>query len=467
MGKDLRSFLKQIDEAGHLSVVKSEVDPRTEMGTLFDQAKRPLLLDKVKGHPGWRVCGELLTQRKVQAETLGVGPNEVIKELVRRHSAGLRKCVDVTDGPVKEKKFIGAQADLTKIPVIYHSEKDGGAVIGAGMCVTKERGSGVTNVAFLRLEVKDSKRTGVMFVPRQSWRQYEQYEAANEKMPMAVVIGHHPLLDVASTWSIPYGQDEFELAGALMQEPVELVRCETIDLKVPARAEIVIEGHVLPGVREPEGPFGEYQCYYLTGTGKNPVFEVSAITMRSDPIYRHIQSTNYVEHQALMALPMETHLMQRLSDVEGYVDIKDVCIPPYGGIFLVIVQLTPHYEGQVKNVLLGAMSSSYLHPKVIIAVDEDVDITDPSDVLWAVATRFNPATDLVVVEGTRNHPMDPSLPVISPPGTRWQRVGSKIGIDATRPSTFRLEERNKMERTKPMGEGKIFLKDLDAIIKNF
>lgn len=455
MPHDLRSFLAEIDELGYLDKVNSPVDPVTEIGSLFDQSRKPLLFTDLKGFPGWTACGEL------QAAALGVTPQEVIRELAQRFQRGPLAGKRVATGPVKERVYTGGDVDLTKLPIMNHSEKDGGPTIGAGMCVTKDPDTGAQNVATLRLELKDARRTGVLFVPRHSYKHFAEYERRNEKMPMAVVIGHHPLLDVTATWSVPYGMDEFEVAGALLGEPLDMVDCETIDLQAPARSEIVLEGHVLPNVRQAEGPFGEFQCYYLTGTGDNPIFEVSAVTMRDGAIYRHIQSTNYVEHQALISLPMEAHLFQRLSEVEGFIDLKDVYIPPYGGNFLTIIQLTPHFDGQVKDVLLGAMSSSYLHPKVIVAVDEDVDITKSEEVFWAISTRYNPAADTVLVEGTRNHPMDPSLPLISPPGQRWQRVGGKIGIDATRPPTSRAAERDAMQKTRPMGWDKLRLGDLD------
>lgn len=460
--KDLRTFLKALEAHDLLRVVRSPVDPATEMGTLFDQSDRPILFENIRGYEGWRVCGELMTKRGAQALALGCEPKEVVKELVRRYQKGLVPFKVVSDGPCKEVILKGEDVDLGRLPVIQHSEKDGGRTIGAGMNYTRDRETGIGNLACLRMEVQDRNHTGLLLVPRHTYRHFEQYEGAGEDMPMAVAIGHFPLVDVAVNWSIPYGMDEFELAGALMEAPLPMVRCETLDLVVPAQAEIVIEGKVLAGVRRPEGPFGEFQCCYSGGRGDNPVFEATAITLRHDAIYRHCQATNFVEHQSLCGLPMEAHLYQRLREVEGFSEVHDVLSAPYGACFVIVIQVTPHYEGQVKNLLLAALSSSYLHPKVVIAVDEDVDIHRPEEVLWAVGTRCNPATDILLIEGTRNHPLDTSLPLISPPGARWQRVGGKIGIDACRPSTFRRKEREDLERTVPQGTGQIFLKDLDV-----
>ncbi len=460
--KDLRTFLDELEANDLLRVVHSPVNPAAEMGTLFDQTDRPILFENIRGFEDWRVCGELLTKRTTQALALGCEPKDVLPELVRRYRKGLVPFEIVDDGPCKEVILTGDDVDLNRLPVVKHSRKDGNITIGSGMNYTRDLETGIGNLAMLRMEVQDRNHTGMLLVPRHTYRHFEQYEAAGEDMPMAVPIGHHPLLDVATNWTVPYGVDEFELAGALLESPIPMVRCETVDLVAPARAEIVIEGKLLAGVRKAEGPFGEFQCSYASGTGDNPVFEVSAITLRRNPIYRHCQSTNFVEHQSLNGLPMEAHLYERLREVEGFSDVHDVHCAPYGGQFVILIRMTPHYEGQVVNVLMGALSSAYLHPKVAIAVDEDVDIHKAEEVLWAIGTRFNPDTDVHLIRGTRNHPMDVALPQVAPPGARWQRVGGKLGIDACRPSTFRLEERELLERTEPQGEGEIFLKDLEV-----
>lgn len=290
---------------------------------------------------------------------------------------------------------------------------------------------------------------------------YQKYEARNEPMPMAAVIGHHPILDLATNSSVPYGIDEFQVAGALLQEPLEMVRCETVDLMVPAHAEIVIEGMIPPGVREDEGPFGEFQCYYLTRTRKCPVFDVKAITMRRDALYRHIQATpSTVEHQALVAVPMEAHLWQRIKDVDGFIDLKDVHVPPWGACFVVLVKFTPRLEEQAKSVLMAALSSSYPHPKIAIALDDDIDLTDPRDVFWAIATRVDPAHDLLQIPHARIHSLDPSGKLVTAPGAGHQRVGGKLGIDATKPPTCRPKDRYEWERVLPMGHGRISLQQV-------
>jgi 2,5-furandicarboxylate decarboxylase 1 len=460
MTQDLRTYLDELRRRGELITILKEVDPLTQMGFLLWQSEKALLLVNVRGYPNWTVLGQAVRTRRQLAAALGTEPQDTLVEAFKRIEAGSVKCRAVSDGPVKERILLGEEVDMRRIPVPYSSEGDTAPFITGGLCIVRDPETGIQNMAFHRLQVKGRRRTGVLMVPRHTWMIYEKYEALGEPMPMAVVIGHHPAYEIAGAYSGPFGLDELEVAGALLQEPPEVVRCETLDLEVPARAEMVLEGEVPPGVREEEGPFGEFHGYLLSGKGLNPVFEVRAITMRRDAIYRHLQAGRPpTEHQTLVGFPMEIAIYKHVKDVDGYIDLKDVHVPPSGGCFTVILQLTPQYEGQARNALMATLSSSYLHPKIAIAVDEDVDIHDPGDVQWAVSTRVNPSKDIFIVDGTRNHPMDPSLPQISPPGTRWQRVGSKMGIDATKPPTSQPEERAAFERVRPMGWTKYRIED--------
>ena len=460
MTQDLRSYINILQQQGELVTITRQADPLTQLGVLLWQSDQAILFTNVKGYPNWRIIGQIAKTRKQIATALNTTPERAVVEAAERIQSGPVKCRLVQDGPVKEKKFYGDDVDLNKIPVAFSSEGDVAPFITGGLCIVKDPETGIRNVAIHRLQVKSRNHTGVLMVPRHTWMIYEKYQLLKKPMPMAVVIGHHPTYEIAAAYCGPFGLDELEVAGALLREPADLVRCETIDVEVPARAEIILEGEVLPEVREEEGPFGEFQGYLLTGKGMNPIFRIRAITMRDDAIYRHMQSGRPpTEHQTLVGFPMEIAIYQHVKDVEGFIELKDVHVPPSGGCFTVILQLIPNYEGQAKNALMAALSSPYLHPKIAVAVDDDVDIYDPSDILWAVSTRCNPSKDIFIIDGTRNHPMDPSLPVISQPGGRWQRVGSKMGIDATKPSTSFSEERKKMDRILPIGWKRYDLKD--------
>ena len=283
-----------------------------------------------------------------------------------------------------------------------------------------------------RLQIKGPNKSGILLYPRHSWKNYVKYQARNEPMPVAIFIGHYPLYYAAAATTAAYGLDEFEIAGGYLGEAVRLVKCETVDLEVPADAEIVLEGHIPPHYREDEGPFSEFQDYYVTGTGKNPIVEYQYMTRRHDAIFKNLQNGSEMEGCVFHKVPMSAAIYRRLKDVGGGADLHNVMALP--GIFGLVVQMTARTYGDAKNVLMAALSSPYQHPKIVMAVDSDVDIFNPAELLWALSTRVNPQTDVVIIPGTHNHAMDASLPELGAPGTPlWQRFGSKMLIDATIP----------------------------------
>jgi 2,5-furandicarboxylate decarboxylase 1 len=364
----------------------------------------------------------------------------------------------VSSGPVKEVIQTGDQVNLLEIPAHVAGAKDAGPFIASGLGVTRDPDTGCRNVSFHRLQVKGRNRTGALFVPRHTFRNFQKYESKGLPTPIAFVIGHHPLYYMAAATTGPYGMDEFEVAGGLLGEPVPLVKCETVDLEVPADAEIVIEGHVLPGVREHEGPFSEFQDYYVAGSGDNPVIEYTAITRRHDAIYKAIQNGSEVEGCVYHKVPMAATLFRRLQTVGGFVDLKNVRVIP--GVLGVVVQMTPRFYGEARQVLMAALSGEYLHQKMAIAVDDDVNIYNDWEVLWSLSTRVDPERDITVIPGLRGHPMDPTGVEIGRAGEPgWQRLGSKVLIDATRPPISDSASRDVYERIKPPGYGDVHLAD--------
>jgi 2,5-furandicarboxylate decarboxylase 1 len=457
MGRDLRTYLDDVKDV-RLDVRK-QVDTLANVGTLCDQSEWPIVFHDLKGFPGWRLVDRLVSRRELQARILRTEPARVapvLAEAVRRIGTG--EVTIVPTGPVKEVVKLGKDADITALPHPKHSDADVATYIGAGICMTRDPDSRIRNSAILRHQVKGPRKTGFLAVPRHTWRHFQKYEKAGRPTPMAVVIGAHPAYELAACHTGKLDEDELELAAVLLGEPVELVRCETIDMEVPATAEIVIEGHILPGVREDEGPFGEVTTY-MAGQGKNPVFEVTAVTMRRDAIYRHIQATRFTDHQVLGALPIEAGLFNRVKDVCGGVELHDIHCPAWSSRFMVVIKMTPHFDGEAKGAMMAALSSPYIHPKIAVAVDEDVDIHDAKDVMWAISTRVNPAEDITVIPGMRTNTLDLSCPELSPPGTSaWQRVGGKMMIDATKPATWR-PERAAFRRVQPQGTGSARLAD--------
>src|SRR5438128_11338765 len=208
---------------------------------------------------------------------------------------------------------------------------------------------------------------GFWMAARHNWAHLMKYQERNEVGPMAFAIGLHPGYEILANFSGRHdGYDDVERGAGVIGGPLQVVKCETIALEVPAQAEVVIEGIVRPGVREPEGPFGEFTGYSKGAEGPAPVFEVTAVTRRRDPIFRHMQATVFTDHQPLVSVPMEASLYRRLREIHGRTEIHDVYIPPWVTMLTVCVQMTPRWAGQARDALLGLLWSPSVHRKTAI-----------------------------------------------------------------------------------------------------
>lgn len=465
---NLRQFLDALGD--QLQVIKDEVDPITQVGILSSESRHPYLLENLKGFPDWRLTDVLVSSREMQALAFGTEPERVVPDLANRiFNREPRKRVLLDDAPCKEVKLIGEDADVRALPIPIHSEGDGGRYLGSGMTLTKDPDTGVANVAIIRTHIRDDepRRVGFWMAARHNWAHYMKHEARGDKMPMAFVIGLHPAYEILANFSGDHtGIDEFELAASVLGEDLPVVRCETVDLEVPAAAEIVIEGLVPPGLREPEGPFGEFTGFQGGKVGTAPVMEITAITHRRDPIFRHMQATRFTDHQPLVALPMEAALYRRVSEVQGGMAIHDVHVPAWASLFVAIIQMTPRWDGQAQAAGLAALSSVNLHPKVVIVVDEDVDIYNAEDVIWALSTRMDPQRHVHVIPNERIHPLDQSVPPFGTDVT-VMRFGGKVVLDATKPPTSRATARAEFTRVTPQGEGDSTLDAVLAQIREF
>ncbi len=458
MGQDMRSWIDTLEQHGQLLHIEKAVDPRTQMGSLLYQARnRALMFHQLTGCLGWRSIGNAPANLDHVGIAFGMPKSQVVPAYAEIMSQRV-PWKPVASGPVKEVVMSEEDIDLTKWPVHQAGTKDGGRVIGSGLVFTKDPETGRQNVSFHRLQIQGPRQTGILMVPRHTRTIYSKYEAINQPMPVSIMIGHHPFYYMAAATTAPFGLDEMEIAGALLGEPVSMVQSELSDIYVPADAEIIIEGHVPPHERFPEGPFSEFQDYYVAGTGKNPRVVVERVTTRFRPIFKNLQNGSEMEGCLFHKVPLGAVIFNHIRNVAGYVDLKNVLILP--GIFGVVIQMVPRFAGEAKSVGLAALSSPVLHPKVVIVVDPDVNIFDYWEILWAINTRTSPAIDLTVVDGVRVHPMDPTGTELLPPGSPgWQRIGSKVVIDATKPATSFPERRAEFERIQPVGHDVVRLED--------
>jgi UbiD family decarboxylase len=289
------------------------------------------------------------------------------------------------------------------------------------------------------------------------------HRAAGTRMPQAVAIGVHPAWELAACYSHPHDHWwELELFEAITGRPGVVTRCKTVDLLVPADASIVIEGYVSPTRTAQDGPSPGPTMLFTPYSSQQPVFEVTAITMRSDPVYRNHQMTPFTDHQEMPRIFHEAILFERLRAMG--IKVRDVHFPQGGGSLSVIIQVEPHIDGQVTDALLAVLGSPWPNTKMAIAVDPDIDIYDYRDVHYALATRVDPSRHVITIGNARGFIFDPSAQPVEgafphTAETRFPSVVGKWGIDATKPVPYRAADRKNYERAWPISWGRVKLED--------
>ncbi len=465
MSSDLRTFLEDAHTAGRLYRVTREVDPLKNLAALCDEADRPIVFENVAGYRGWKVVANLANNRDTEAIAFRVARDEVVRAVARALDRGPAEHKVVKTGPVKEVIWQGEDADVKRLPVVVNSELDGGPYISGGIGVVVDPDTKLHNTTFPRFQVADGRKCPLFIYSPHVRQIMGKYAKLGKPMPMAIVIGHHPAWEVAAASSMHHPRwGELDLVGSLLGEETELVRCETIDVDVPASAEIVIEGEVLLGVVQDEGPFGNYVGTYASGpmaragVQKAPVFQVRCITMRKNPIYRHLQAVVWTDHQRLVNLSIEAHLWTAL--VESGLEVHDVYCPPWGGCSLTVIQMTPRAPGDARDALLKAMlwentTLSFIS-HLAIAVNRDVNIYDARDLIWAMTVRANWGKDVTIIPGMRSSPLMPASERI--PGNLFRLAGKGM-VDATHLPPKDDSEWWDLYRVWPQGKDKVALKD--------
>lgn len=415
----LRDWLEHLGARDRLAVARPGAALRFEVARLAKRldGSRATLFPSPDQHPVPVISG-LISDRGWMAEALGVPPGGVIARF-QEAAANPLPWREIAQAPAQE--VVRRDVDLARVlPIPTHNEHDSGPYITAGLVITRNPRTGIQNVAILRLQLIPPNRLGVLILPRHTMSFYEMAVEAGRDLDVAIVIGVDPLTLLSSQAILPLDADELEVAGALHRAPLEVAKCTTSEIRVPAHAEFVLEGRILQHERELEGPFGEFPQYYGE-RAKRHVIEIEAVTHRSNPIFHTIVGGG-LEHLLLGAIPREATLLAHLQ--RSFPSVTDVHLAR-GGVcrYHLYVQMRKRQEGEAKNVILGAFGGHY-DVKHVVVVDEDVDIHDPAEVEWAVATRFQADRDLVVIGHAQGSKLDPS--------TR-DGVGAKMGLDATVP----------------------------------
>ena len=453
-GQDLQSFIQYLEENHPDEVLRvtREVDPIFEVTAILwrleNERRFPLVIfENVKG-------SDLPVVTNVHASfprlAMAIGlpidatPRDFVLEYMRREAEPIPpRLVDGMTAPCKEVILTGDQVDLTKLPTLKYHELDSGQVdpgfeayqgryITLGYDTMKDPDTGVPNVGIYRLQIKSKNKMGIQ-ISETAHGHYIMQKNLKRGKPteMAVFTGIHPAVELGCLSFTSIDVDEFAIAGAMVGEPLEMVKCETIDVEVPAWAELVLECEIHPTEREPEAPFGEYPGTYGPERN-NPVVYCKAITMRKNCHY-HSSFVGHRDNLNLSGVTRNSQIYQTCRIASGAV--KAVYVPPSGrSRYICYVQMEKLIEGDPKNAAMAAFTADPFL-KYVVVVDDDVDITNDSEVLHAIATRVRWDYDAFQVTYSRGSPLDPAS--YDPAG--GSHLVTKVGIDATRKANYPVE----------------------------
>jgi 2,5-furandicarboxylate decarboxylase 1 len=432
----LRGFLNMSEKEGDVLHVKEEVSPRFEISYVlksFNNEGPILLFEKIKGSDR-KVVTNICGTRKRIYKALDIGQDGLYEKLIRAwHSPKKAKVFE--DGASKRIEIV----DLSSIPILTHFEKDAAPYITSAIVHAKSTDGKIENVSVHRLQVLNRNHLVIRLVPRHLFKLWRMAREEGQDLDVAISIGVHPAVLLAASSPVPFGICEFDVANALMDGGLRLVKCENVDACAPADAEIVLEGKISTAKEAVEGPFVD-----ITGTydvrRKQPIVTIVGVMQREDYVYHGLLPSG-PEHRLLMGVPHEVLIWEAVSKVVPKVHAVTLSVGGCGWLHAVI-SVEKQLDGDGKNVLLAAFAA---HPslKHAVVVDSDVDAFDISGVEWAIATRFQASEDLIVVKNVRGSTLDSSAD---------QETGltTKVGVDATRPFS---KPKEKFERAKiPVGK---------------
>jgi 2,5-furandicarboxylate decarboxylase 1 len=435
MPKDLRTFLAEVVEQrpGEIKMIEDEVEPRFGVTAVAARLERqgqfPALYFQHVGDTEVPVLVNLTATYDRLALALGTDVQNMVAAYGERQANPIPPSI-VDTGPVKEVVWTGPEADLTRLPIPTHNALDGGPYLTGASLVAMDPHTGALNVGLYRHQIFSHDRLGVWFMgSHHGGYIHKAYEELNQPMPVAIAIGHHPAVVMGSVSRIPGVGGEYEEAGALLGEPLELVKCETSDLLVPARAEIVIEGVIEPGERAEEGPFAEWPGHY-TEQGPKPVIRVTAITMRKDAIFYDVFA-GHREHQVLGSLPRMGSIFRRVK--QAVPGVKAVNVPAHARMHCYI-SFTQRSDAEPKQAALHAILTETENLNFVVLVDDDVNVFNEQEVMWAIGTRFRADRDLLVIpDWAGPGGLNPLQYDYHPDGTRTPRMMPVMILDATKP----------------------------------
>ncbi|MCC6140755.1 MAG: UbiD family decarboxylase [Nitrospira sp.] len=449
---DLRSWLELVARTGQLKTIAQCADPNEELAAITYMATRSvgspaLLFESFPENPySARVLSNMLGSSKERyALTVGMNPHASMRDLIEQTRSVVKRriaptMIDRGAAPVNEIVLKGDEIDLTRLPIPKFWPADGGPFIGTGsVTLTKSPSTGRVNVGIYRQQLFGPRRIGLNFVPgRHGEHDVQAAWALGRPAEVVVAFGVDPLLFIVGSQRFGAGESELDAAGGIMGRPVELAMAETVDVLMPARAEMVIEGIVRQGDGEIEGPLGEFHGFYSEAPTRKPVIDVTAVRFRKSPIMTAALMALYPSGEigAYQTIMRSARILDDLDNIQCP-GVKGVYCHPAAasGNCLVVVSLKQMYPGHASQALAltAQCPAATYYTKWIVAVDDDVDPTDIDEVIWALSARCNPSEDIDFLRQTMSFRADPSIAPQDKP------YGSKILINACTPYRYRQQ----------------------------
>ena len=442
--EDLREWMARVDEIGELTRVDG-ADPNLELGGLvdlyqWDMENPALLFDRIKGYqPGSRLLANVFTSLRRIALSLNMPLDLGKRAFVEAWRQRLKELQPlaaqfVATGPVLQNRQQGDQVDITQFPAPLWHRDDGGRFLGTGcIVVMRDPDSGWINCGTYRVQAHDARTAGIYISPGKHGRLIrEKYWNRGQACPVAVSVGHDPLLLLLGGLEVDYGTNEYDVAGAIRGEPIKIVAAPQTLLPVPASAEIVLEGEIRPGDMQSEGPFGELTGYYASGEKPEPVIRVSSVLYRDDPIVLGCLPGKPPNDNTYFRSPLRAALIWDELERSGIPGVVGVWSHEAGGGRLFnVVAIKQMYPGHAKQVGLATASchaGAYAN-RFVVVVDDDIDPTDTNQVLWALSTRTDVVEDVDVIKRCWSTPLDP----MAYAGEGQRYFNNRMIIDACRP----------------------------------
>jgi len=443
---DLRDWLERVDKLGELQKVKGATW-QEDIGMITEvvghsRGSPAVLADEIPGHAkGFRVLVNQFYSLQRIALTLGLPLGTDTWTALRAWQARLKNTQPieprfVEDGPVMENVMTGDAVDVLKFPTPVWHESDGGRYLGtASADITRDPETGQINMGTYRVMVHDKNRVGFYISPGKHGRIHrEKYFAKGEPCPLVIVTGLNPLLYLASCSEIPPNVSETAWVGGIRGEPINVVEGKITGLPIPADAEIALEGFAYPNEKLMEGPFGEWTGYYASASREEPVLDVKAIYHRNNPIITGSPPNRPPDEQSFYRAFMRSALLWEELEKAGLPDVTGAWCHEVGGSRLfVAVSIKQRYFGhsrQAMHLAANVHTGGYLG-RYVVVVDEDIDVTDLEQVIWAMCTRSDPERDMDIQKRAWSGPLDPAIK----PGEKG--YNSRCMIDATRPWEWR------------------------------